>query len=83
MLVEVIADTHGLLRPEARAALAAADVIIHAGDVGTPDVLDALARITAVTAVRGNDDHGASEPRRCPQRQPSPRAAPSSGSCTT
>jgi putative phosphoesterase len=57
-LIGVISDTHGLLRPEALAALAGVERIIHAGDIGTPDVLAALARIAPVTAVRGNNDHG-------------------------
>ena len=56
--VGVISDTHGLVRPEALAALAGADHIVHAGDVGAPDVLTALAAIAPVTAVRGNNDHG-------------------------
>lgn len=54
----VISDTHGLLRPEAVAALAGADHIIHAGDVGRPEILDQLRRIAPVTAVRGNVDRG-------------------------
>lgn len=57
--VGVIADTHGLLRPEAASALAGVDLIIHAGDIGSPDVLEELARIAPVTAVRGNNDKGA------------------------
>jgi uncharacterized protein len=52
----VISDTHGLLRPEAVAALAGCSRIIHAGDVGKPDVLDRLAEIAPVVAVRGNID---------------------------
>ena len=55
MLIGVISDTHGLLRPEAVAALSGAQHIIHAGDVGAPDVLAALAEIAPVTAVRGNN----------------------------
>jgi putative phosphoesterase len=54
--IGVISDTHGLLRPEAVEALQGSEVIIHAGDVGTPDVLDALGRIAPVIAVRGNVD---------------------------
>ncbi len=57
-LVGVIADTHGLIRPQALAALAGSDLIIHAGDVGTPEVLDALRAIAPVHAVRGNVDRG-------------------------
>lgn len=52
----MIADTHGLVRPEALAALAGVERIVHAGDIGAPAVLDALARIAPVTAVRGNND---------------------------
>lgn len=55
-IVGVISDTHGLLRPEALAALAGSDLIIHAGDIGSPDILPALARIAPVHAVRGNID---------------------------
>ena len=54
--VGVISDTHGLLRPEALAALAGVERIVHAGDIGAPDVLQALGRIAPVTAVRGNND---------------------------
>jgi len=57
--VGVISDTHGLVRPEAVAALQGADAIIHAGDVGGPEVLERLAQIAPVTAVRGNNDRGA------------------------
>src|SRR4051812_33088794 len=56
-LVGVISDTHGLLRPEAAAALAGSELILHAGDIGSPDVLDALRAIAPVRAVRGNNDH--------------------------
>ena len=59
VVIGVISDTHGLLRPEALAALQGSDHIIHAGDVGEPQILDALAAIAPVTAVRGNVDHGA------------------------
>jgi uncharacterized protein len=58
-LVGVISDTHGLLRPEASAALQGSDYIVHAGDVGDPSILDKLAEIAPVTAVRGNVDRGA------------------------
>jgi putative phosphoesterase len=57
--VGVISDTHGLMRPEALAALAGADRILHAGDVGDAAVLEALRAIAPLTAVRGNNDHGA------------------------
>jgi putative phosphoesterase len=56
VIVGVISDTHGLLRPEAVAALQESDYIIHAGDVGDPQILDQLAAIAPVTAVRGNVD---------------------------
>src|SRR4051812_24445930 len=56
MLVGVISDTHGLLRPEALVALAEAEHILHAGDVGNADILEALGRIAPVTAIRGNVD---------------------------
>ena len=57
-LVGVISDTHGLLRPEAVAALRGCSQIIHAGDIGRPDVLDNLRRIAPTVAVRGNVDRG-------------------------
>jgi putative phosphoesterase len=57
LVIGVISDTHGLLRPEAVAALRGCARIIHAGDVGGPEILDALRRIAPVTAVRGNVDH--------------------------
>ena len=54
----LISDTHGLLRDEARRALAGSDLIIHAGDVGKPEILDALKTLAPVVAVRGNVDNG-------------------------
>jgi len=54
----VISDTHGLLRPEAVEALRGSDRILHAGDVGDPEILEALAQIAPVTAIRGNVDTG-------------------------
>jgi putative phosphoesterase len=57
--IGVISDTHGLVRPEAIAALAGVAHVVHAGDVGGAEVLDALARVAPVTAVRGNNDRGA------------------------
>jgi uncharacterized protein len=57
-VIGVISDTHGLLRPEAVAALKGSDLIIHAGDIGSSQVLDQLQRITRVLAVRGNVDRG-------------------------
>jgi putative phosphoesterase len=59
MLIGVISDTHGLMRPEALQALAGSQLIIHAGDVGDPGILDALRTIAPVVAVRGNVDKGA------------------------
>jgi uncharacterized protein len=56
--VGVISDTHGLLRPEAVATLRGVDAIVHAGDIGTSDVLDSLGELAPVTAVRGNNDRG-------------------------
>ena len=58
-VIGVISDTHGLLRPEAVAALRGVDRILHAGDVGELEILDALRTVAPVTAVRGNVDHGA------------------------
>jgi hypothetical protein len=55
-LVGVISDTHGLVRPEAVAALQGVSLIIHAGDVGTPEVLEQLGIVAPVVAVRGNTD---------------------------
>jgi uncharacterized protein len=57
--VGVISDTHGLLRPQAAELLRGSDAIIHAGDVGDPDILVSLERIAPVTAVRGNIDTAA------------------------
>ncbi|NLG72611.1 MAG: metallophosphoesterase family protein [Chloroflexi bacterium] len=57
--IGVISDTHGLLRPEAVQALQGVAQILHAGDVGKPEILTALAGIAPVTAVRGNVDNGA------------------------
>ena len=56
MLIGVISDTHGLLRPEALAALAGVDYILHAGDIGDPAILDTLRDIAPVTGIRGNVD---------------------------
>ena len=55
-VIGVISDTHGLLRPEAVEVLRGVSRILHAGDVGTPEVLEALHQIGPVTAVRGNVD---------------------------
>ena len=56
--IGVISDTHGLLRQEAIDALQGCARIIHAGDVGSPDVLEQLRRLAPVVAVRGNVDKG-------------------------
>jgi putative phosphoesterase len=56
--VGLISDTHGLLRPEAVTFLRGSDFIVHAGDVGDVKVLDQLANLAPVTAVRGNNDKG-------------------------
>jgi uncharacterized protein len=59
MVIGVISDTHGLLRPQALAALADVDHIFHAGDVGNADILDQLRAIAPLTSIRGNvDTHG-------------------------
>jgi hypothetical protein len=57
--VGLISDTHGLMRPEALAALRGSERIIHAGDIGNAEVLAALEAIAPVTAVRGNNDTAA------------------------
>lgn len=54
--VGVISDTHGLLRPQALAALAGVELIVHAGDIGAPEVIAGLQAIAPVIAVRGNND---------------------------
>jgi len=56
--IGIISDTHGLMRPQAERRLAGVTHIIHAGDIGRPDVLAALRRIAPVTAIRGNVDRG-------------------------
>lgn len=56
--IGLISDTHNLVRPEALEWLAGCEAIVHAGDVCAPHVLEALARIAPVTAVRGNNDIG-------------------------
>jgi putative phosphoesterase len=56
ILAGIISDTHGLLRPEARDALQGCDTIIHAGDIGKPEVLDGLRAIAPLTVIRGNVD---------------------------
>jgi putative phosphoesterase len=56
--VGILSDTHGLLRPEARAFLFGCDHIIHGGDIGSAQLLEEIAAIAPVTAVRGNNDLG-------------------------
>ena len=56
--IGIISDTHGLLRPEAIKHLAGTDHIIHAGDIGAPEVIEGLRRIAPTTAIRGNMDVG-------------------------
>jgi uncharacterized protein len=58
MRISLISDTHGLLRPEALAILEGSDAIIHGGDIGNSGILDQLAAIAPLTAVRGNNDKG-------------------------
>ncbi len=59
MRIGILSDTHGLLRPEVLPALAGVQHILHAGDVGDPAILTALAGLAPVTAIRGNiDTHG-------------------------
>jgi putative phosphoesterase len=58
-LLGLISDTHGLMRSEALDALQGSDLIIHAGDIGDPAVLESLATIAPVRAIRGNNDRGA------------------------
>jgi putative phosphoesterase len=60
-LVGVIADTHGLVRPEAKAALKDCDAIVHAGDIGNSSVLDEIGAIAPLTAIRGNVDKWATD----------------------
>jgi putative phosphoesterase len=56
MIVGVISDTHGLLRPEAVELLRGSEHILHAGDIGSPEIVPALEKIAPVTAIRGNVD---------------------------
>ncbi len=66
MKIGVISDTHGLLRPEAIAALQGCDRILHAGDIGSAAILEQLAAIAPVDAVRGNNDLDAPWARELP-----------------
>ena len=56
--IGIISDTHGLSRPQAERGLTGVDHIIHAGDIGRPEIVDALRQIAPVTAIRGNVDSG-------------------------
>jgi putative phosphoesterase len=56
MMIGVISDTHGLLRPEAVEFLRGSEHIIHAGDIGSPEIVPSLEKIAPVTAIRGNVD---------------------------
>lgn len=56
--IGLISDTHGLLRAEAVQALSGVELIIHAGDIGGPEVIEALRALAPVHAVRGNNDRG-------------------------
>ena len=67
-IIGVISDTHGLLRPEAVTALHGVEMILHAGDIGKPEILDELNKIAPVTAVCGNNDTG-DWARNIPDRQ--------------
>jgi putative phosphoesterase len=58
LIVGVISDTHGLLRPQAVDALRGSEIIIHAGDVGDAAILESLRQLAPIFAVRGNIDHG-------------------------
>ena len=58
MNIGLISDTHGLLRPQAVDALRGSDLILHAGDIGDATILQALAAIAPLLAVRGNNDTG-------------------------
>jgi hypothetical protein len=56
MIIGIISDTHGLLRPEAVELLRGSEHIIHAGDIGSPEIVPVLRKIAPVTAIRGNVD---------------------------
>lgn len=68
MKIGLISDTHGLLRTEALAALTGCDHLLHAGDIGKPEILDTLSRTTPLTAVRGNNDEGLAWASELPER---------------
>jgi uncharacterized protein len=56
--IGLISDTHGLVRQEALGSLVGAEVVVHAGDIGKPDVIRALETVAPVKAIRGNNDYG-------------------------
>ena len=56
MKIGIISDTHGLLRPEALVALAGCEQLIHAGDIGKPEIIEQLAALAPLHVVRGNND---------------------------
>ncbi|HEX7026807.1 MAG TPA: metallophosphoesterase family protein [Gammaproteobacteria bacterium] len=58
MLIGIISDTHGLLRPQAVDVLQGSELVIHAGDIGSADVVERLSNIAPVVAIRGNVDTG-------------------------
>lgn len=68
MKIGLISDTHGLLRPEALAALQGCEHIVHAGDIGKPEILDALRMLAPLTVVRGNNDEGLDWAAELPQQ---------------
>ena len=68
MILGVISDTHGLLRPEVLRIFKGVGLIVHAGDIGSPEILDELRTIAEVIAVRGNNDTAAWA-KRIPQHQ--------------
>ena len=57
--VGLVSDTHGLLRPEVRAFLVGCDYIVHGGDVGAAGILEQLAAMAPLIAVRGKQRHAA------------------------
>ena len=68
MKIGLISDTHGLLRPEALAALQGCAHIVHAGDIGRPEILDALRELAPLSVVRGNNDEGLDWAAELPQQ---------------
>lgn len=69
MIIGVISDTHGLLRPEAVAALHGSELILHAGDIGKQEILEELESIAPVVAVRGNNDEDHAWAQNIPEKQ--------------